>query len=168
MKKILVVADPLEAFKIYKDTTFAMMRELQRRGHTLAACEPEHLQWQSGQQGSEFTGCDRHNTWHRVWRRLARCRLQRLRFGRFEEYLRAVTRRHKRIPLHPIDPRLFKCTVHCHFTEQLQFTTHKDLIQINHNRWCVRIGIDIFESHRIGCLSGSGCSTQCDEMQSIR
>jgi glutathione synthase len=49
MKKILVVADPLEAFKIYKDTTFAMMRELQQRGHTLAACEPEHLQWQSGQ-----------------------------------------------------------------------------------------------------------------------
>ncbi len=49
MKKILVVADPLEAFKIYKDTTFAMMRELQRRGHTLAACEPGHLQWQSGQ-----------------------------------------------------------------------------------------------------------------------
>ena len=49
MKRILVVADPIEAFKIYKDTTFAMMRELQRRGHTLAACEPEHLQWQSGQ-----------------------------------------------------------------------------------------------------------------------
>ena len=47
--KILVVADPLEAFKITKDTTFAMMRELQKRGHTLAACEPEHLQWQSGQ-----------------------------------------------------------------------------------------------------------------------
>ena len=47
--KILVVADPLEAFKIYKDTTFAMMRELQKRGHTLAACEPQHLQWQSGQ-----------------------------------------------------------------------------------------------------------------------
>ncbi len=49
MKKILVVADPLETFKTYKDTTFAMMRELQKRGHTLAACEPEHLQWQSGQ-----------------------------------------------------------------------------------------------------------------------
>lgn len=49
MKKILVVADPLEAFKTTKDTTFAMMRELQKRGHTLAACEPEHLQWQSGQ-----------------------------------------------------------------------------------------------------------------------
>ena len=31
---ILFVADPLESFKIYKDTTFAMMREAQRRGHT--------------------------------------------------------------------------------------------------------------------------------------
>jgi len=48
MKTILVVADPLESFKTYKDTTFAMMRELQRRGHALAACEPQHLQWQTG------------------------------------------------------------------------------------------------------------------------
>jgi glutathione synthase len=30
--KLLFVADPLESFKIYKDSTFAMMRELQRRG----------------------------------------------------------------------------------------------------------------------------------------
>ena len=42
---ILFVADPLESFKIYKDTTFAMMRELQKRGHTLAACEPRGLSW---------------------------------------------------------------------------------------------------------------------------
>ncbi len=48
MKTILVVADPLESFKTYKDTTFAMMRELQRRGFALAACEPQHLQWQTG------------------------------------------------------------------------------------------------------------------------
>jgi glutathione synthase len=41
MKNILFVADPLEVFKIYKDTTFSMMREAQRRGHTvMAACEP--------------------------------------------------------------------------------------------------------------------------------
>jgi glutathione synthase len=46
---ILFVADPLASFKIHKDTTFAMMRELQRRGHTVAACEPQHMQWQSGQ-----------------------------------------------------------------------------------------------------------------------
>jgi glutathione synthase len=45
---ILFVADPLEVFKIYKDTTFSMMREAQRRGHRIAACEPCHLGWQSG------------------------------------------------------------------------------------------------------------------------
>ena len=45
---ILFVADPLEAFHTYKDTTFAMMRELQRRGHRLAACEPRHLSWRTG------------------------------------------------------------------------------------------------------------------------
>ena len=46
--KILFVADPLESFKIYKDTTFVMMRELQRRGHTVAACEPKDMMWQRG------------------------------------------------------------------------------------------------------------------------
>jgi glutathione synthase len=45
---LLFVADPLEAFKPHKDTTFAMMREAARRGHTLAACTPQDLAWQSG------------------------------------------------------------------------------------------------------------------------
>lgn len=45
---LLFVADPLESFKVYKDTTFAMMREAQRRGHTVAACEPADLVWRSG------------------------------------------------------------------------------------------------------------------------
>ena len=45
---ILFVADPLESFKIYKDTTFSMMSELQKRGHALAACEPVDLVWTSG------------------------------------------------------------------------------------------------------------------------
>jgi glutathione synthase len=45
---ILFIADPLESFKIYKDTTFAMMREAQRRGHSVAACEPQDLLWQRG------------------------------------------------------------------------------------------------------------------------
>ncbi|MBV7431464.1 MULTISPECIES: glutathione synthase [unclassified Acidovorax] len=44
--KLLFIADPLESFKIYKDTTFAMMREAHRRGHTLAVCEPRHITWQ--------------------------------------------------------------------------------------------------------------------------
>ncbi|MBE7940433.1 MULTISPECIES: glutathione synthase [Ramlibacter] len=45
---ILFVADPLESFKVYKDTTFSMMREAQRRGHRVFACEPAHLAWRSG------------------------------------------------------------------------------------------------------------------------
>lgn len=67
---ILFVADPLVTFKTYKDTTFAMMRELQKRGHTLAACEPQHLQWQTGHPVSalvrriELTGAA--DDWYRV------------------------------------------------------------------------------------------------------
>ena len=67
---ILVVADPLVTFKTTKDTTFAMMRELQKRGHTLAACEPQHLQWQTGHPVSalvrriELTGAA--DDWYRV------------------------------------------------------------------------------------------------------
>ncbi len=45
---ILFVADPLESFKTYKDTTFSMMRELQKRGHSIAATEPRHMGWRSG------------------------------------------------------------------------------------------------------------------------
>jgi glutathione synthase len=45
---LLFVTDPLETFKIYKDTSFAMMREAQKRGHTVAACEPQELMWQRG------------------------------------------------------------------------------------------------------------------------
>ena len=47
---LLFVADPLEAFKVYKDTTFSMMREAQRRGHRIWACEPRHLAWRAGAQ----------------------------------------------------------------------------------------------------------------------
>ncbi|NBU18469.1 MAG: glutathione synthase [Betaproteobacteria bacterium] len=47
--KILFIADPLASFQIYKDTTFAMMREAQKRGHQLFVCEPHHVVWQSGQ-----------------------------------------------------------------------------------------------------------------------
>ena len=45
---LLFIADPLEHFKIHKDTTFAMMREAQRRGHRIAACGPQDVHWQSG------------------------------------------------------------------------------------------------------------------------
>jgi glutathione synthase len=45
---ILFIADPLASFKIYKDTTFAMMREAHKRGHRISACEQQDLMWQRG------------------------------------------------------------------------------------------------------------------------
>ena len=45
---LLFVADPLDTFKTYKDSTFAMMREAARRGHALWACEVRQLAWQRG------------------------------------------------------------------------------------------------------------------------
>ena len=50
--KLLFVADPLPTFKIHKDSTFAMMREAQARGHEVWACDTTDLQWQSGQSVS--------------------------------------------------------------------------------------------------------------------
>ncbi len=67
---ILFVADPLASFKIYKDTTFAMMRELQKRGHAVAACEPHNLQWQGGHPVSalvrRITLTGETDDWYRV------------------------------------------------------------------------------------------------------
>jgi glutathione synthase len=45
---LLFVADALETFKPYKDSTFAMMREAAARGHALFSCEPAQLHWQRG------------------------------------------------------------------------------------------------------------------------
>ncbi|WP_350294203.1 glutathione synthase [Limnohabitans sp. Rim8] len=50
--KILFVTDPLESFKIYKDTTFSMMREAQKRGHCVVACEMTGVRWQQGESVS--------------------------------------------------------------------------------------------------------------------
>jgi glutathione synthase len=47
--RLLFVADPLESFKTYKDSTYTMMREAARRGHALLACEPADLRWQRGE-----------------------------------------------------------------------------------------------------------------------
>jgi len=45
---ILFVADPLASFKVYKDSTYAMMAEAARRGHAPWACQPEDLVWRGG------------------------------------------------------------------------------------------------------------------------
>jgi glutathione synthase len=46
---ILFIVDPLASFKIKKDTSFAMMREAQKRGHKVSACEVPHIQWHRGE-----------------------------------------------------------------------------------------------------------------------
>ncbi|HXF66981.1 MAG TPA: glutathione synthase [Burkholderiales bacterium] len=46
--KIAFVADPLDSFKIYKDTTFAIMSEAAARGHALYAMEQDGLCWSAG------------------------------------------------------------------------------------------------------------------------
>lgn len=46
--QFLFVADPLESFNTKKDSTFAMMREAQRRGHMVFATEPRDISWQVG------------------------------------------------------------------------------------------------------------------------
>ena len=52
--KLLFIADPLEGFKTYKDSTFAMMREAAARGHALMACGPQDLMWQRGGRVTAF------------------------------------------------------------------------------------------------------------------
>ncbi len=73
---ILFVADPLEVFKVYKDTTFSMMREAQRRGHRIAACEPAHIGWRSGgfvqAQVREITLTGSEDAWFQVDRTATR------------------------------------------------------------------------------------------------
>jgi glutathione synthase len=46
--KIAFLTDPLSEFKIYKDTTFAMMREAQARGHQVFAFGPDDLALENG------------------------------------------------------------------------------------------------------------------------
>ncbi|HEY8605698.1 MAG TPA: glutathione synthase [Noviherbaspirillum sp.] len=46
--KIAFLADPLDHFKIYKDTTYAMMAEAAGRGHEIHAFEQRHMALEGG------------------------------------------------------------------------------------------------------------------------
>ena len=46
--KIAFIVDPLDDFKIYKDSTFAMMREAAVRKHDLYVLQQEDVVWQDG------------------------------------------------------------------------------------------------------------------------
>ena len=52
--KLLFIADPLDTFQTYKDSTFAMMREAAARGHELLFCGPQDLMWQRGGRVTAF------------------------------------------------------------------------------------------------------------------
>src|SRR5215831_9572983 len=67
--KILFVADPLESFKLAKDSTYAMMVEAAKRGHELYFTLQEGLMWKSGRVLCEcsrisLTGATQ--SWYRV------------------------------------------------------------------------------------------------------
>jgi len=67
--KLAFVIDPLESFKIYKDSTYAMMREGAARGHELFVMQQEELAWDHGTvtgyaQRLHLTGHD--EAWFRV------------------------------------------------------------------------------------------------------
>ncbi|MDB5904877.1 MAG: glutathione synthase [Betaproteobacteria bacterium] len=51
--KLAFIVDPLDEFKLYKDSTYAMMREAAKRGHELYALHQQDLAWrQSGVTGN--------------------------------------------------------------------------------------------------------------------
>ena len=68
--KLLFIADPLATFAIYKDTTFAMMREAQQRSHSIAVCQPQQVMWVSGStvkaQVSDIVLTGQQDTWFSV------------------------------------------------------------------------------------------------------
>ncbi len=63
------ILDPLDTLKAYKDTSVAMMRALQRRGHQLFALEQANLCWIGGTtlaQVCPLTVADDDDAWYRA------------------------------------------------------------------------------------------------------
>ncbi|QLI81586.1 glutathione synthase [Chitinibacter fontanus] len=68
---ILFVADPLDSFKIYKDSTYAMMREANARGHQVWVCLAGDLRLKDGvveatAQQIGFTDSQVNHDWYHV------------------------------------------------------------------------------------------------------
>ncbi|MCI3952587.1 MAG: glutathione synthase [Burkholderiales bacterium] len=66
--KLAFVVDPLEDFKIYKDTTYAIMREAHARGHALSTMQQEDLSWRRGTvsgMASRLHLTEDKNAWYR-------------------------------------------------------------------------------------------------------
>jgi len=75
--KIAFLADPLASFKTYKDTTYAMMVEAGRRGHSVHAFEPADLALGGGAVTAGIAPVTLTGD-AADWYRLEPCRLQRL------------------------------------------------------------------------------------------
>ena len=52
---LLFIVDPLESLKAYKDSSVAMMRAAQARGHAIWAAEQTNLHWLKGSVAAAAT-----------------------------------------------------------------------------------------------------------------
>jgi glutathione synthase len=65
---LLFIIDPPEELKAYKDTTVAMMRAAERRGHAVHVCEQPGLAWREGGVAAQATRLhltDNDEDWYR-------------------------------------------------------------------------------------------------------
>jgi glutathione synthase len=53
--KFAFIVDPLDGFKIYKDTSFVMMREAQARGHAVYALQQQDIFWRKHRVAAHAT-----------------------------------------------------------------------------------------------------------------
>jgi glutathione synthase len=66
---LLFIIDPPEELKAYKDTSVAMMRAAQARGHAIHVCEPASLAWRGGAVSAQATRIrltDNDEDWYRA------------------------------------------------------------------------------------------------------
>jgi glutathione synthase len=67
--EFLFVIDPPESLKAYKDTSVAMMRAAQKRGHAIWVCEQDRLHWKQGRVSAaaqRLSLTDNDEDWYRA------------------------------------------------------------------------------------------------------
>ena len=67
--RFLFIVDPLESLKAYKDSSVAMMRAAQARGHAIWTCEQTGLHWLKGRTATRATRlslADNDEDWYRA------------------------------------------------------------------------------------------------------
>ncbi|HEU5177603.1 MAG TPA: glutathione synthase [Burkholderiales bacterium] len=72
---LLFVIDPPDSLKAYKDTSVAMMRAAQKRGHAVWVCEQQSLHWKQGRVSAEAHHIhltDNDEDWYRPHQRAVR------------------------------------------------------------------------------------------------